>query len=296
MLRSQLKTTHFFLVIFLLLLPMNMVLAEDLDHVLENGTLRHLGIPYANFVHSNHSGLDVELMKGFAKHLGVKYKFVESSWATIIPDLTGKKVVAKGNDVEILGDSPVRGDVIATGFTTLPWREKIVTFSRPTFPSGIWVISRADSDLTPVSGTDSVDEEIAQVKTKLKNHSLLAMGDSCLAPELYGLKNVGVDLKMFDSDRDLGEMIPAVMARMADATLMDVPVALIALEDWPGDIKVIGPVSPTQYMGCAFAKDSPRLVAAFNAYLDGLFASGAYQKMVKKYYPTVFSYYDDFFR
>lgn len=295
MLCIQRKFLLVVLTICLGLLPLSSVFAEGLDRVLASGTLRHLGIPYANFVHLDQSGLDVELMQGFAKHLGVKYEFVESSWSGIIADLTGRKVASKGNEVEILGESPVRGDVIATGFTILPWREKIVNFSRPTFPSGIWVISRADSTLTPVAGTASVDDEISQVKTKLKGQSLLAMGNSCLAPELYGLDNAGVNIKLFDSNRDLGEMIPAVMARVADATLMDVPVALIALEEWPGEIKVIGPVSPTQQMGCAFAKDSPKLQAAFNAYLDDLFVSGVYQKMVEKYYPTVFSYYDGFF-
>lgn len=293
---AQQKTIISFLVFLFILLPMNMLFAGDLDSVLENRTLRHLGIPYANFVHSDQLGLDVELMQGFAEHLGVRYEFVESSWATIIPDLTGEKVSAKGDDVEIVGDSPIRGDIIATGFTILPWREKVVNFSRPTFPSGIWVISRADSDLTPVSGTDPMDEEIDQVKIKLQKHSLLVLGDSCLAPELYGLVDAEIDLERFDSNRDLDEMIPAVMARMADATLMDVPVALIALEDWPGEIKVIGPASPTQYMGAAFAKNSPKLLGAFNTYLDGLFASGEYQKKVEKYYPTVFSYYGEFFR
>ncbi|MCK5104093.1 MAG: hypothetical protein KAR17_14810, partial [Cyclobacteriaceae bacterium] len=42
--------------------------AGDLDEVLQSGTLRHLGIPYANFITPNHLGLDVELMQQFAKH------------------------------------------------------------------------------------------------------------------------------------------------------------------------------------------------------------------------------------
>jgi len=67
-----------------------------------------------------------------------------------------------------VGESPVRGDVIATGFTILPWREKIVNFSTPTFPSGIWLIARADSKLKPIAESNSVDHDIAMVKSQLK--------------------------------------------------------------------------------------------------------------------------------
>jgi hypothetical protein len=53
---------------------------------------------------------------------------------------------------------------------------------------------------------------------------------------------------------------------MTDTALMDVPVALIALEQWPGEIKVIGPISLQQGMACAFPKSSPNLRRAFNEF------------------------------
>lgn len=283
------------LVLCCLLFGAGAAVAGDLEEVLRRGTLRHLGIPYANFVQADQTGLDVELMQGFARYLGVQYEFVESSWQDIVADLIGKRVSSQGDEVEILGESKVRGDVIATGFTVLPWRKKVVDFSTPTFPSGIWVITRADSSLQPVGATGSVEKDIAQVKARLKGRSLLAMANSCLDPNLYGLDDSGAKIQLFDSNRNLNEMIPAVVARVADATLMDVPVALIALEQWPGAIKVIGPVSPTQQMGCAFAKGSPHLRLAFNTYFKQVVEDGTYRKLVQKYYPTVFSYYGKFF-
>jgi len=48
----------------------------DLAEVKQRGTLRHLGIPYANFVTGAGDGMDVELMQRFAQHLGVKYRYV----------------------------------------------------------------------------------------------------------------------------------------------------------------------------------------------------------------------------
>jgi len=124
--------------------------AGDLDDLKERGVLRHLGIPYANFVTGSGDGMEVELTRKFAEHLGVKYEFVKTEWGTIVQDLTGKVVKPKGADIEIIGDAPVKGDIIANGFTILPWREKAVNFSLPTFPSQIWLIARADSKIRPI--------------------------------------------------------------------------------------------------------------------------------------------------
>ena len=270
------------------------VTAGDLEDVMKSGTLRHLGIPYANFVTRNHDGLDVKLMQAFAKHLGVEYQFVDSTWGDIIPDLTGKKVKPMGNDIKIIGESPVRGDVIATGFTVLPWREKIVDFSEQTFPSGIWLIARGDAALTPILPTGSVANDINKVKQNLSGISVLVLEGSCLAPDLYGIKATGARVQYFPPGRDLEEMIPSVMAKMADTTLMDVPVALIALAKWPGKIKVIGPLSAPQDMACAFSKNSPNLKQAFDAFFDNFKKTGRYQELVENYYPSVFIYYPEF--
>lgn len=269
--------------------------AGDLDEVMRRGKLLHLGIPYANFVTQEKAGLDVELMKRFADHLGVEYEFVETSWQNIIADLTGKIVKPQGDSVVITGESEIRGDVIATGFTVLPWREKIVDFSVPTFPTGVWLIARADSALEPIKPTGEINRDIMAVKALLREKSVLALADSCLDPNLYGLSETGARVKLFPQDRDLSEMIPSVMAHMADATLMDVPVALVALEKWPGEIKVIGPLSPMQTMACAFDRSAPRLRGAFDRFFRKLKEDGSYFRLVKRYYPSVFSYYGDFF-
>jgi len=269
--------------------------AGDLDEVRKAGKLRHLGIVYANFVTREKTGLDVELMQMFSKHIGVAYEFVESDWKNILPDLIGKSVIPRGqSEVEITGEAPVRGDVIATGFTILPWREKLVDFSQKTFPTGVWLIARSDSPIKPIKPTENINKDITAVKRKLSGMSVLTLKNSCLDPDLYGLGNINAIVKLFPADQNLDGMIPAVLAKMADTTLMDVPVALIALENWPGEIKVIGPISPPQKMACAFAKTSPGLRQAFDQFLRKCKADGSYKKLVKKYYPSVFLYYPDF--
>lgn len=270
--------------------------ADGLKHVLKTGKLRHLGIPYAQFVTNEHRGLDVELMEQFAKYLGVEYQFVESSWQTIIPDLTGKKVKPSGDDIKIIGHGPVKGDVISTGFTVLPWRKKIVDFSAKTFPSGIWLIARSDVSLPPIKPTGNVVEDINKVKKGLSGISVLGLKESCLDPSLYGIEKTGARIHHFPVDRDLAEMIPSVVAKMTDTTLMDVPVALVALAKWPGKIKVIGPLSEPQDMACAFSKESVDLKKAFDTFFGDFKKSGDYRRLVQAYYPSVFAYYPNFLK
>ena len=269
---------------------------RDLEDVLKAGKLCHLGIPYAHFVSKQGDGLDVELMQLFAIHIGVKYEFVETTWGNIIPDLTGKTIRPKGDDVKVIGSNPVRGDAIATGFTILPWRKKIVDFSTPTFPTGVWLIARADSDLNPITPSGDIKKDIALVKSGLQGISVMALEGSCLDPTLYHMGETGASIKLFAPERGLDEMIPSVIAGLVDTTLMDVPVALVALEKWPGEIKVVGPISSQQEMAVAFDKSAPNLLAAFEKFFSICKADGTYNRLVEKYYPTVFSYYPDFFK
>jgi ABC-type amino acid transport substrate-binding protein len=51
-----------------------------------------------------------------------------------------------------------------------------------------------------------------------------------------------------------------------------------------------------QHMAAAFRKDSPRLRAAFNAFLEEMKRTGAFQAIVRKYYPYILDYYPGFFK
>lgn len=269
--------------------------ARDLPEVLDAGVLRHLGIPYANFVTGSGDGLDVELMKGFAAHLGVEYRFVESDWTRVFGDLTGRHARRGENGAELLDTAPIIGDVIANGMTELPWRKDVVNFSNPTFPSSVWLIARAESGLMPIKPSGSLEADIAAVKDSLDGHSVLALENTCLDPALYRMSETRANVRLPGKKLNLNEMAPAILNHEAETTLLDVPDALIALEKWPGQLKVIGPISGYQLMGAGFRKDSPKLLEAFNLYLEKIRRDGSYNRIVKKYYPSVFVYYANFF-
>jgi len=277
--------------------------ARDLDEIKADGVLRHIGISYANFITFYQEGdkkiaggLDVELMKGFAKHLGIKYQFIPASWSTVFTLLTGQSAHYKNSQL-IRGKTThaIQGDVIANGATILPWRELIVDFSDQYFPSAVWLVARADSSLMPIQPSGSIKQDINKVKSLIKGRNVLALKQTCLDPDLYNLKATEANIILPLKERKLNEMIPAILNNDAESTLLDVADTLIALQKWPGEIKVIGPISENQKMGVAFRKDSPQLRKAFNQYFHNLQKSGEYNQLVEKYYPSVFHFYGNFF-
>ena len=276
------------------------VVAGDLAEIRQRGVLRHLGIPYAHFVRDTANGLDgldVELMQRFAAHLGVEYQWVQTSWSEVFGDLTGQKVQpTKDKGVEVIGETAVRGDIIANGLTILDWRMQVVLFTDPTFPTGVWLIARADSPIKPIEPSGDVETDIQRVKNLLAGRSVLTMAGTCLDSSLYGLGSTKAEIRFHTASENLNDIAPAIITGAAEATLLDVPDALVALQAWPGDIKIIGPVSSNQFMGAAVAKSSPELLAAFNRFFQELRTSGTYDELVKKYYPSVYLYLGDFFK
>jgi len=265
----------------------------DLDAILKRGVLRHLGIPYANFVTGGGDGLDVELARGFAASLGVRYEFVETDWPTVLPDLVGRGVSAKQSDPALAPAVPIRGDIIGTGLTVLPWREKSVAFSSVVFPTQVWVVAQAASKVRPIEPTGSVEGDIARVKGLLAKHKLLAVSGTCLDPTLYAIDRTGavVELKKVRLD----EVAPALINGEGELALLDVADAMIALSKWPGKVKVIGPISAPQEMAVAFRKDAPRLRQAFEQYLAAARRDGTYARLVQAYFPEAPVYFREFF-
>lgn len=278
-----------------LLLASLVAAAADLPEIQSRGELRHLGIRYANFVTGAGDGFDVELVQGFAKHIGVDYRLVYSDFYTVIRDLLGKDVARSGDTVTLAGDFPVRGDMIASGFTLLPWRERILLYSEPTFPSQVVLIARADSPVLPIAGSDDLAGDIQQTKTLIGGRSLLVMEQTCLDPANYGLKGRGIELRAYTKSTNINEMVPALLHLDADLSLLDVPDLMLDMQKWAGTFKVIGPISEEQVLAAAFPKDAPRLRDAFNAYLRQIKEDGTYDRLVDQYYPGARHYFPGFF-
>ncbi len=164
--------------------------AADLKEIKEKGVIRHLGVPYANFVTGDGDGLDTEIIQLYAKEIGVRYEYVKSSWATVISDVSGKKAHPKGDDADIIGGSEVRGDIIGNGLTFLAWRAKVIDYSLSYFPTAIWVVTRADSELKPISPSGDIKKDVTATKSLLIGKDVLGIRNTCVDPKLYNLEEV----------------------------------------------------------------------------------------------------------
>jgi hypothetical protein len=123
---------------------------------------------------------------------------------------------------------------------------------------------------------------------------VLALPNTCMDPSLYALESTGSVVVNYNGN--LNELAPALIFKGNEFTILDVPDALIALEKWPGKIKIIGPISPPQIMGVGFRKSAPKLREAFNEYLKEIKHNGTYSHLVRKYYPTASYYFPAFFK
>jgi len=268
-------------------------MGRDLKDLQKDGVLRHLGVPYANFVNGPDVGLDVEMMKLFATEIGVRYEYVPTTWKGVVGDLIGNKVIVDGKNVKMGDKVPIRGDIIANGMTILASRQVFLNFSAPTFPTQVWLVAGSRSSLHPITPNGDLQKDIVLVKGLLANKTVFGISGTCLDPKLYDLDAVHAVSKLFEGS--LNELAPAVIQGEAETTLLDVPDSLIALEKWPGQVKVLGPISEQQEMAVAFRKDSPELEGAFAKFFNKIQVDGTYVMLVKKYYPDVFYYYPEFF-
>ncbi|MEW6533213.1 MAG: transporter substrate-binding domain-containing protein [Thermodesulfobacteriota bacterium] len=262
--------------------------AADLKQIKESGAIRHLGVPYANFVTGDGGGLDVEIIKLYAKEIGVKYVYVPSSWATVITDLSGKRVLPNGDDVDILGESPVKGDIIGNGLTFLPWRAKVIDYSRSYFPTAIWVLTKATSELRPIHPSGEIEKDVAATKELLAGKEVMGIRNTCVDPALYNIKDTK---PLYKDNIGLNDLAAVVIQGDAPLCILDVPDALIALGKFPGKVKVLGPVSRKQFMGFGISKDSPELKASFDSFLSKLHQSGKLSELIGKYYPLINRYF-----
>lgn len=266
---------------------------HDLPEIQAAGQLRHLGLPYANFVTGAGDGLDADLVRLFCREIGVQYVYVETDWNRTCSDVTGLTFTRAGDDVTITGTTEVRGDLIAHGMTVLPWRQALVNFAEPMFPTQIWLIAPASSPLAPVAPTGLSSGDIAVTYRLVNGLSVLTKPNTSLDPNLFDLAGHGALVVNYEGS--LNHMAPNLLGGMADLAILDVPDALVALQRWQGKIKILGPLSEPQYMAAAFPKNSPKLEAAFAAFLERCRAEGTYENLVRRYYPGVWAYFPDFF-
>ncbi len=268
----------------------------DLPEVLVRGELRHLGEYYGNFITGTGDGLTVDLMRGFADFLGVRYRFIPTSFKQGLEGLLGQKVVwhkeipsLKENE-----DVPLQGDVIAGGFVALPSRGRVVAFSKPIFISQLWVIAKKELSVKPIVPSGSMSKDIQNTITKIRGFSVLGIPGYYVSNSSLWLEEGHCVLVPFYGV--FGELIPGLLKSKAQLAFVDMTGVILGTLRWPGKVKVVGPLSPPYYVSAFFRKSFPRLREAFNDYLRRIQENGKYMELIDRYFPSAKFYFPDFFK
>jgi ABC-type amino acid transport substrate-binding protein len=222
----------------------NTFISVDLD------AMREHSLKLAEMRNPDHfKGLDVELVKGFAKSLGVELEIqaLSTGYDSLLPALLRRE-----------------GDLVASSLTSTPKREESADFSEPYFTSWLAVAVPFSSRIASVS--DLAGKKAAVVRGSSHVEFLRT-----LAPD------VNVELTDFTLDSYV-----AVKEGEADFTLIDSgSVVGKAVESPWSDLKVAVRLQEFGYR-IATRKGSD-LREALNAYLAGLRESGELARLAAKY-------------
>lgn len=204
----------------------------------------------------NLTGFDVDLVNAIAEDQGFKVEWENLQFDGLIPALQAGNI-----------------NIIASGFSINPEREKQVDFSDPYYDSGLVVVVKDDNN--DIKGVDSLTSDMkvaAQIGTtgaekadKLKSDGKIA--DTVILPQ--------VDTAMMQLKN--GDV---------QAVIIDKPVAEAYASSDDSGIKIVGKTMNADQYGIAVKKGDKDLQAALNAGLKNVKENGTYDKIVSKWFSS----------
>ena len=198
-------------------------------------------------------GYDVDLVKAFAEDLGVEVEFKNVAWNSIVGVLqTGK------------------ADVIVSGMSVTPERQKTIDFSTPYYYVGQVVVKRKG---------DGRIQSLADL-----NHEgmIVAVQESTTGEQAVRKEAPKAELLRF-AKTDMACM--AVIQNKADAVVFDRPYLVKYVRDQrPDELEGIWEPFTAEAIAAAFRKDSGLLRKAFDETIARLDASGELDQMVAKHF------------
>jgi polar amino acid transport system substrate-binding protein len=195
-------------------------------------------------------GFDVDLMAAIAKEMGVTSKFQTEGFDTLIPTLkAGGKF-----------------DIIASGMTITDDRKKEIDFAEPYIDSNQSIAIRKDFKYTDESSL-SGKKVGAQA------------GTTGLAWAQENIK--GAKIVEFKTATDA---LNSLQAGNVDAVVNDLPVTAFLVKDTSKGLIIAQEIPTGEQYGFAVSKDNPELLAAVNAALAKVRASGEYDTIYEKWF------------
>lgn len=193
-------------------------------------------------------GFDIALGEALAKELGLKPKFVDTDFASIIASLNAGKF-----------------DVAMSAMTITEDRKKTVNFSDPYFDAGL-------SMAVPISSTK---QTVNDLNGAIIGVQLGTTGD-LYASELKNVKEVKRYAHAPDAFLDMKN-------GKVDAVINDDVVNKPIIASDPTSFKVVGSLLTVEQYGIAIPKENEALLIKVNAALKKLKENGTYDQIYNQY-------------
>jgi polar amino acid transport system substrate-binding protein len=201
---------------------------------------------------NNIVGFDIELMTAIADEAGFEFEFVNTRWDGIFVALAAGEF-----------------DAVISAATITAERAETVNFSDPYFNAGQMITVRSDN--TTITGPDDLSGLRVGVQ-------LGTTGDIWLTDQ------TDADVIRYDENT---LAFQALANGDLDAAVADGPTAIDIVEANPEmNLKVLSGVYTDEQYGIAVNKDQTALLEAINEGLAAVQASGVYDELMDKYFPT----------
>ena len=248
-------TRRFLLVLLALLTPAVFLRADDLADLKKRGTLRALvvdGSPaFISLRRGDPSGFEREILDGFCRLHGLRLELVEvPTWEELVPALV------EG-----------RGHIIAGGVNDTPARRKLIDFTVEVFPTRDVVLTRR-----PTLPILTLEELRAAKVGTIKGTSLADRVVEAKVPR----GNV-------DDTLPATGFAEALRTRRVVAVVDGVEDALLLKRSDP-ELEIGMFLGPPLSMAFGVRKDAPALRDALSDYVSYTRKSGAWSRLVVKYF------------
>jgi len=205
------------------------------------------------------TGFDVEVIKWIAGEMNFDVKIVPVDWDAIIPTLKIGNI-----------------DLIASGMTITPEREKQVDFTDPYWKINLAVVVR---DVEDKDGALVPQYNVFSAVTPGKTIGV-QRGTTSQTWLQENLIDKGVDIKLKLYDNFLLAIEDLLIGRI-DAAVIDAPTAQTAVAD--RNATVVGTINTGEIYGYAVRKGDKKLLDLLNEGLKRLQASPEWDRLVNKW-------------
>jgi polar amino acid transport system substrate-binding protein len=211
--------------------------------------------PYPPFLIGNptdpdFSGYEIELFNAISEKLGLEPQYSNTNFAAVFRDTANGLF-----------------DIAVVSSTILPERERVVDFTDPHYEAQQALLVTEDSDIASVADLDG---------------AIVGAQDGTTG-EAYANDETGAsEVRGFPQGPDA---ITALVTGQVDATIIDQPVAVDAVEK-QGGMEVVEEIQTNELYGFPVAPDNDGLREAVNTALQELKDDGTVDELYEKYFST----------